>query len=97
MDGPGDGTSDFVSIRERSLLNIVKDSVDGGAMWVNAAGNSALQTWYSTFVPFNRPVGGIRYLDFSSVRYSHTGGNNPCNRVTLVDGEDYVFQTRWDG
>ena len=96
-DGPGDGTSDLVSVKRRSLLNIVKDSVDGGAMWVNAAGNRALQTWYSTFVPFNRPVGGIRYLDFSSVRYSHTGGNNPCNRVTLVDGEDYVFQTRWDG
>ena len=96
-DGPGDGTSDFVSDERRSLLNIVKDAEDGGAVWVNAAGNSALQTWYSTFVPFNRPVEGIQYLDFSSIRYSYTGGNNPCNRVTLEAGKSYVLQTRWDG
>ena len=96
-DGPGDGTSDFVRTDERSLLNIVKDAEDGGAVWVNAAGNSALQTWYSTFVPFNRPVEGIQYLDFSSIRYSYTGGNNPCNRVTLEAGKGYVLQARWDG
>ena len=96
-DGPGDGTSDFVSDERRSLLNIVKDAEDGGAVWVNAAGNNALQTWYSTFVPFNNPVDGIQYLDFSSIRYSFTGGNNPCNRVTFEADKDYTLQARWDG
>ena len=44
-DGPGDGTSPYTD----RPLRTVNTAVDGGAVWVNAAGNSATQTWFGNF------------------------------------------------
>ena len=97
-DGPGDGTSALDDEYNRSLLNVVDDAVDRGAMWVNSAGNGAMRTWFSEHPPFNNPNSeGIVFLDFRSLRYSHTGTGGECNRVHIVSGQRYRFQMRWDG
>ena len=97
-DGPGDGTSLRDDLHNRSLLNIVDDAVDRGMMWVSAAGNGAMRTWFSEHPPFNNPNSeGIVFLDFGSLRYSHTGMGGECNRVHIVSGQRYRFQMRWDG
>ena len=97
-DGPGDGTSLRDDLDNRSLLNIVDDAVERGVMWVSAAGNGAARTWFKEHPPFNNPTpAGIVFLDFRSVRYSHTGTGGECNTVHIVSGQRYRFQMRWDG
>ena len=97
-DGPGDGTSLRDADHNRSLLNVVEDAVERGAMWVNSVGNGALRTWFKEQPPFNNPTSeGIVFLDFRSVRFSHTGTGGECNQVRIITGQRYRFQTRWDG
>ena len=45
FDGPGDGSSPH----SVSPLNTVDRAVDGGIVWVNAAGNAAQNTWFGSF------------------------------------------------
>ena len=78
--GPGDGTSPF----RNSPLKSVDVAVDGGIVWVGAAGNEALATWFGEFNDPDRD--GLH-------NYS---GSNECNRVQ-ISPESYIWiQLRWD-
>ena len=97
-DGPGDGTSLLDEDDNRSLLNIVDDAGERGPMWVNSVGNGALRTWFKEQPPFNNPTAeGIVFLDFRSVLFSHTGTGGECNQVSIIAGQRYRIQARWDG
>ena len=54
-DGPGDGTSP----RSNSPLKTVDAAVDGGILWVNAAGNEAHNTWFKRPYRDNNPSNGL--------------------------------------
>ena len=56
--GPGDGTSPFTDSRLRSI----DAAVDGGIVFVNAAGNSAGKAWYGSF----SDPDGDGWLNFAS-------------------------------
>ena len=63
FDGPGDGTSP----REDSPLNTVDRSVASGAVWVNSAGNDALDTWFRRNPSYSTITVGeeeIRVIEF---------------------------------
>jgi len=79
-DGPGDGTSPFLS----SPLYAVDVAVAGGAVWTNAAGNEARATWTGSFLDAN----GNDLAEFSS--------GVERNGVYLQAGRTYVAQLRWD-
>ena len=91
-DGPGDGSSPFDEHNNRSLLNIVDDAVNAGALWVNAAGNHGAATWFKYDPHFTS--GASRLLDFSGAG-TIGGSGTTCNSVYLDDGKDYSFQLRW--
>ena len=78
-DGPGDGTSPFLS----SPLYAVDVAVAGGALWTNAAGNEGRATWTGSFVDVN----GNDLLEF--------GTGVEQNGVFLQAGRTYVAQLRW--
>ena len=91
-DGPGDGSSPFDEHNNRSLLNIVDDAVNAGALWVNAAGNHGAATWFKYDPRFTS--GASRLLDFSGAG-TIGGSGTTCNSVYLDYGKDYSFQLRW--
>ena len=76
-DGPGDGTSPL-SI---SALNTVDAAVRDGVLWVNSAGNAALQTWYGTFKDTNADGW-------------HEFGNT-TNRCNALVAPTRLIQLRW--
>ena len=80
--GPGDGESPYSS----SPLKAVDSAVDGGIMWLNAAGNNAMATWYGPFTD----VDADGWHDFS--------GEDECNNLSfeLEAGERVSAQLRWD-
>ena len=87
-DGVGDGTSNFDKSMDRSPINVIADAVERGTLWVQAAGNGALRTWFDsnpTFAADNR-------LEFGQAVFGPT-----CNLVTLTGGTSYTFQLRWNG
>ena len=86
-DGPGDGTSPFVSRRERSPINIAGDAVSRGAVWVNAAGNQNKSTWFDHNPVFNA-TGNLSYNVFG-------GGLPDCNSFTVDSSKRYTIQARW--
>ena len=88
-DGLGDGTSGFDVTMNRSPINVVADAVERGALWVNAAGNGALRTWFGVSPVFN----GSNRLEFGLLGAS----GSDCNEVTMNGGTEYVFQLRWNG
>ena len=80
FDGPGDGTSPH----DVSPLKTVDQVVDRGALWLNAAGNSARDTWYKA-----RPrTDENGYVIFS--------GSDVSNDIWLVTGEVIRVQLRWE-
>ena len=81
-DGPGDGTSPFIT----SPLNSVDIAVANGITWVNGAGNHAEYTWFG---PFANP-------DFTSDAWHNFSGSDECNEVTLEAGQRFTAQLRWD-
>lgn len=83
-DGPGNGTSK----KTGSSLNIVKEAVSDGALWVNAAGNHAEASWFKRNMMVNQTTSG----DF--VRFD---GTDDCNNVSLEADKEYAFQLRWHG
>ena len=84
FDGPGDGTSPF----SFSPLKAVDRAVDGGVVWVTAAGNQADTTWFG--VP--RSFSGV----FDSGRFMYFAGTDVGNDVSLEAGDVVRVQLRWD-
>ena len=81
--GPGDGTSRYSNAPVKS----VDAAVTGGVIWVNAAGNSARDSWHGTFTDSDSDD----ILEFNSSK-------NECNGVTvsLKPLESLTAQLRWD-
>ena len=77
----GDGSSPISS----SPLNTVDQAVEAGAIWINAAGNSAEDTWF----------GGYSDTDGDGI-ISFNGSGTEINSITLLECQRYVFQLRWD-
>ena len=80
-NGPGDGTSPFSS----SPLNTVDRAVDRGITWVNAAGNSAGDTWLGSFSDHD-----------GDGRMSFNSSGAEINTIDLRECRIYAFQLRWD-
>ena len=80
-DGPGDGTSPFSD----SPVKTVDTSVNGGAIWVNSAGNAAQGNWYGVY----KDADGDGFIEF-------TAGSSEVNSVQLSAGEKLIAQARWD-
>ena len=79
--GPGDGTSPYSD----SPLRTVDAAVAGGITWVNAAGNSATETWFGNF----SDPDGNGYHNFTE--------NDNCNTFDVEEGNPYVLAfLRWD-
>ena len=81
FDGPGDGTSPS-SI---SPLNTVGYAVSQGIAWVNSAGNSGEQTWFTSspsFLPY-----------FNAIRFD---GSDIGNAVSMGQNWELWFELRWD-
>ena len=81
FDGPGDGTSPF----SNSPLNTVDQAVDGGAVWVNAAGNLARTTWFGDYVDTD----GDDFVSFAEPEVEFV-------RLDVKEGERVVVQLRWE-
>ena len=81
--GPGDGTTPF----SNSSLRTVDAAVEGGAIWFNAAGNSAWANWFG---PFSDPDAN-RTHQFSAA-------GDECNGVLiqLEPFEGFTAQLRWE-
>ena len=81
--GPGDGTTPF----SNSPLRTVDAAVEGGAIWVNAAGNSAWANWFG---PFSDPDAN-RAHQFSAA-------GDECNSVfiELAPFGGFTAQLRWE-
>ena len=82
LDGPGDGTSP----RSDSPLKAVDRAVEGGAIWVNSAGNAARETWFK-----RQP-----YSDIDSDEYIEFAGDDEGNSVRLDAGDEISVQLRWE-
>ncbi len=81
FDGPGDGTSPL----SVSPLNTVDQAVAGDALWVNAAGNNAQETWFGDY---SDPDGdGV---------ISFAGGNDEVLRIPVRACRSYRVQLRWE-
>ena len=68
------------------MLKSVDAAVEGGAIWINGAGNSARETWFG---PFSN-------LDSTVDRWHNFSGNDECNMITIEAGERIVAFLRWD-
>ena len=81
FDGPGDGTSP----NSASALNTVDRAVASDVTWVNAAGNSADDTWFGGY---SNPDGD-RALGFG-------GQNNEIMGIFVGACQFYRVQLRWE-
>ena len=82
FDGPGDGTSPFGD----SPLKTVTQAVDGGIVWVSAAGNYARRHWTG---PYSANVGeNVTLLEFET--------GDIFNDLLLFAGDYITVQLRWD-
>ena len=72
FDGPGDGYSPL-SI---SPLNTIDTAVAAGIVWVNAAGNQALGTWFKRgpfdYTTVNSDGQDVRFIRFSGSEFKNT-------------------------
>ena len=82
FDGPGDGTSPFGD----SPLKAVDRAVSGEAVWVNAAGNYALSTWFGNYDIVN--VEDAKFLAFN--------GTDVFNNMYLEAGDRISAELRWE-
>ena len=94
-DGPGDGTSpydgtiphpvDFEAPYWNSPLRTVNTAVEGGAIWINSAGNSATQTWYGDFA------------DTDGDGFHNFNGDLECNELEVEVLLSFItVQLRWN-
>ncbi len=83
FDGPGDGTTPFSD----SPLASVDKAVEGGIVWVNAAGNSAWANWFG---PFSDPD--------TNRTHQFSAAGDECNGVIiqLEPFEGFTAQLRWE-
>ena len=83
FDGPGDRTY----LYPLSLLNTVDRAVDGGAVWVNSAGNDARRTWFGppSFLDLGEGIGVARFM-----------GSDSSNAVILTAGDRVQIRLRWE-
>ena len=89
FDGPGDGTSP-TSI---SPLNIIDSAVDDGIVWVNAAGNSALKTWFKRG-PFSYSTVEV---DGTEYRFINFGDADYKNQFYLFGPLELRWDDTWGG
>ena len=80
FDGPGDGTSPYSD----SPLKTVDGVVDGGTVWINAAGNNAKSTWFKSS-PSKNADG---FFIFS--------GTDIGSDISMSNGDYIHVQVRWD-
>ena len=79
--GRGDGTSPY----SNSTLKTVDTAVAAGITWVNAAGNSATETWFGDFSDSDDDG----FHDFTE--------NYECNTFNVEEGDLYIQAVlRWD-
>ena len=94
-DGPGDGTStydgtrphpyDFEAPYWNSPLRTVNTAVEGGAIWINSAGNHAKRTWFGDFADTD----GDGFHNFS--------GESECNSLEVEGLLSFITaQLRWN-
>ena len=81
LDGPGDGTSP----NSASPLNTVDRAVASNILWVNAAGNSAQETWF----------GGYSDPDGDGI-ISFGSQNDEVLDIPVRACRRYVVQLRWE-
>ena len=81
FDGPGDGTSPF----SNSPLNTVDRAVDGGAVWVNSAGNYARRTWFGDYADTD----GDDLVSFAEPNIEFVG-------LDVKEGDRVAVQLRWE-
>ena len=82
FNGPGDGTSPY----SVSPLRTVDRAVDGGIVWVNAAGNAAQGTWFGSYSDLD----GNGWINFAE------RGRDEAIDMQLGAGQEIVVQLRWD-
>ena len=82
FDGPGDGTAYY----NNAPLDSVNAAVRGGIIWINAAGNSAKDSWYGAFSD----------SDSDGIHQFNSSGNE-CNGISIdLDPlEGITAQLRW--
>ena len=79
--GPGDGTSPY----SNSTLRTVDAAVAAGITWVNAAGNSATETWFGDF------------SDSDDDGFHNFTENYECNTFDVEEGDLNIQAVlRWD-
>ena len=83
FSGPGDGTSPFPD----NPLETVDAAVEGGIVWVNAAGNRARANWFGPFTDSN--ANGVH-------EFSATGAECNIVRIELEPLEGFAAQLRWN-
>ena len=81
FDGPGDGTSPL----SVSPLNTVDRAVNRGALWVNAAGNDAQDTWFGNY----SDPDGDEVIEFG-------GLNDEVLDIATRACRSYRVQLRWE-
>ena len=82
FDGPGDGASPY----SNSPLNAVDRAVDGGILWVNAAGNTAQDTWFGGYSDSDGD--GLIEWDGSDEFNTIRPGGGACNVTAQLRWED---------
>ena len=81
--GPGDGSYTY----PLSLRATVGRAVDGGSIWVSAAGNDARRTWF----------GPPSFLDLGEgFGFAHFMGSDFSNDVILTAGDRVEIHLRWE-
>lgn len=79
--GPGDGTS----IWSFSALRVADTAVASGIVWVNSAGNGAVDTWFGAFSDTNQDGW-----------HNFTNSDN-CNTIQVDESDLYIMaHLRWD-
>jgi hypothetical protein len=79
FEGPGDGTSPH----SNSLYQMVNQAVAGGALWVNAAGNTGDSGWTGPWADADNSG----WLDFAP--------GVKADSMTLAAGDDVTVAIRW--
>ncbi len=79
FDGPGDGTSPDPT----TFYSVIDAAVKGGALWVNAAGNSGDLGWAGPWTDTN----DNGWLEFA--------GGDEANTLTIEGGETVDIAIRW--
>ena len=94
--GPGDGTSPFPNSR----LNTINQAVDGGITFLNAAGNSARETWFQDSPPsiHNPDDDGYGFIEFAAGDITNSIGSHDLTTQSqrLLKGHRIWTYLRWE-